>query len=84
MATDRVQCRLCRFWEGGGRKTDAPSRATFGICRRRAPQPGIASVTWPRTGAEEWCGDHQPRDVQPQAPTPVAMKPLKADPSLKS
>jgi len=36
------------------------------VCRKRAPVPdtkhehnfGIAAV-WPRTGRDEWCGDHQ-------------------------
>lgn len=58
----RKRCSSCRF------------RDMMGLCRRLPPavigNPPFTGPTimWPRTGANDWCGEHQDRqdDAAPQ------------------
>ncbi len=63
-------CETCRWWDAGG----FPSFPLFGTCNIRAPGPspyvvernGIKLTSpWPITGAEGWCGEHQPKEPTP-------------------
>lgn len=62
-------CSTCRFWEPSTRQTlgtvtlDAP-----GTCRRHAPRD---LNRWPKTFAEDWCGDHERRQ-KAESPEPRA------------
>lgn len=66
--TKRPTCWDCRFWESGS----AVARVDAGVCHRSPP--GIIGVYregrkeshafWPRTLANQWCGEHRP---QPEA-----------------
>lgn len=56
-ANDIEECGNCLHWdpESGGR----------GLCRRHAPAAGVlrdlspidAAAVWPRTKADDWCGE---------------------------
>ena len=56
------RCRTCRFWMEWS--------AISGSCRRVAPAPVVkrsryesqdGDLVWPRTDAEDWCGEWQER-----------------------
>ena len=62
-----MDCENCKFWEPG-------HTADSGNCRRHAPrfiqgqfQPTEdgympdRDAIWPRTAADDWCGDGEPR-----------------------
>lgn len=64
-------CATCRFWR------DLADEPGLGHCRIRAPvaqvvmpddvpHPGIA--WWPATHPSDWCGEHQPREVETEQP----------------
>ena len=66
-------CKTCRWWDG-----DMGHPAyDFGLCCKNAPHtPFVRRVTierreiqmemsFPPTKAANWCGEHQPREVQP-------------------
>ena len=66
----RGACGTCRFWE----PFISHKAETFqGECRLRAPQvvidkdgetPFSRQVTaWPRTAHIDWCGEHEPKDI---------------------
>lgn len=81
MSERKVTCRTCWFW-------NAVEPAESGECRRSAPSPvvlfpsesanpqterGLATVVWPQVASEDWCGEHEPRNLtKPVAPAPVA------------
>jgi len=53
-----MRCRTCRFWE--------EINQSLGRCHRYAPRPRVKEGTgnrmsliplWPKTKADEWCGD---------------------------
>lgn len=62
-------CETCRWW-------DTPDdECGRGMCRVRAPRYTGHSWTmkdgkttqgggWPDTGRNDWCGEHQPREVR--------------------
>lgn len=73
---DRASCGSCAYWVLEHDKSD-DGYQNEGICRRRAPvalpsvdvtsdgtSPGGVYgllAAWPRTFAEDWCGDHGTR-----------------------
>ena len=47
------RCDCCRWWEA--------INLPIGTCHRHAPRPSEAHPThWPRTMADEWCGEFEP------------------------
>lgn len=80
MIEQRVRCRTCWFW-------NAAEPAETGECRRSAPSPvvlfptdagtpppdrGPAAVVWPQVASEDWCGEHEPRNLtKPAVPAPA-------------
>ena len=62
-ATERTErCDVCRSWQAAN--TDV------GTCHRHAPQPegtrGKGRTRWPRTMADEWCGEFELVTTPPQ------------------
>jgi hypothetical protein len=69
-----LRCRDCKFWwptaEGA---TSEPSRerSILGQCRRYAPPTLIGDLpdharrypAWATTKRDDWCGDHQHREM---------------------
>lgn len=61
------RCEACRFW-GEIKEVDAQHTVFLlpGICRRFPPvlyvfsAPGREPWDWPRTQADDWCGEFQP------------------------
>ena len=59
-------CKTCRFW--GPDITDKPE-AFNGECHVRAPQivndadSATWHTAWPRTVHIDWCGEHEPKDI---------------------
>ncbi len=49
-------CKTCRFWDSGDR---------WGECKRRAPASMTDQVwgQWPKTSADNWCGDFEETPV---------------------
>lgn len=69
---ERLTCSGCRFW-------DRRQNADLGLCRRRAPLPGLPRTSgldaeralWPLTVADDFCGEWQPPSVvQRKEPVP--------------
>jgi len=48
-------CQTCRFWYL------SPNMTSTGRCRRHAPLVG-PTARFPWMQAEEWCGEHQPKE----------------------
>lgn len=53
-----MKCQTCKFWD--------ETNESLGTCHRYAPQPRVKEETgnrirvvplWPKTRAEQWCGD---------------------------
>ena len=55
-------CATCRFWR--------ESSDDDGKCKRRSPyiRDGLHFAEWPRTFNTDWCGEHQPREPEPEHP----------------
>jgi len=58
-------CRTCKFWQedsqSGWCRRNAPKAMIFNPVEEKRPMDTI----WPRTKAEEWCGEWQPKvDVE--------------------
>ena len=60
----RTICRNCKYWQATDKNVD------LGYCHRYAPRPVAVSplaetsnmdAVWPRTGADEWCGEGDPK-----------------------
>lgn len=52
-----MKCETCKYWEG----TPAVGG---GNCHRYAPRPSgerTNTTTWPRTDANNWCGEFRER-----------------------
>ena len=65
-------CATCRFWAIGSRN---PGEPETGECQRYAPRPwledapvGDRAAWWPITYGPNWCGEHQPREAEPEKP----------------
>ena len=53
------RCDCCRWWEA--------INLPIGTCHRHAPRPSEAHPThWPRTMADEWCGEFELVTTPPQ------------------
>ena len=53
----RPTCATCKFWEW-----DAVYEFELHHCLRHAPrEDGGYSGSWPKTTADKWCGEHEPR-----------------------
>lgn len=50
----RATCANCTFWVA------AADNIAPGYCHRNAPvaHPGVHSAVWPRSEADDWCGEH--------------------------
>jgi len=59
-----IRCRSCRHWIASGAEAMAV-RAEVGECRLNPP---VANYCWPRTRADQHCGQHQLR------PGPITAK----------
>lgn len=46
-------CRTCRYW----RPNVYMPATEFGRCRRRAPVVTNEDTRWPKTEADDWCGE---------------------------
>jgi hypothetical protein len=60
-------CATCRFWAIGA--------SPEGECRRHAPKPWLEyapdndrAAWWPLVHDVQWCGEHQPREAEPEKP----------------
>ena len=53
----QVRCRSCIHWVANGAEAMAV-RAEIGECRAGPP---VANYSWPRTRADQHCGQHKPR-----------------------
>ena len=54
--TERTErCDCCRWWE------EALDHSPLGACHRHAPRPAetYSPRNWPRTRADEWCGEFE-------------------------
>lgn len=72
--TERATCETCRWW-GAERAHD--HNQPYGTCRVRSPQGSmryalvlggdnpiqIARAQWLWSAFDDWCGEHQPREV---------------------
>ena len=58
-------CATCRFMA-----PDPDSTRGELECRRYAPRPGDDTWGWPPVLPAHWCGEHQPRIVEPPASVP--------------
>lgn len=62
--SERATCETCRWWQDC-----RPNLHIDGMCRRHAPQPSNGNMgqynsgLWPATMPNDWCGEHQPREV---------------------
>ena len=55
----RPTCKTCRFWEW-----DKTYEFELHQCLRHAPKDdGGYSGCWPKTTADKWCGEHEPRTL---------------------
>jgi hypothetical protein len=66
MANDaRPTCETCRFWE-----RDVVYEFELHHCFRHAPRDdGGYSGSWPKTTADKWCGEHEPRAADDEGTT---------------
>ena len=60
-----ITCMKCDVWQRDGMD---------GICRRNAPKSiiapkGVYSIVWPRTRADEGCGEGIPLSLEVQSET---------------
>lgn len=51
-------CATCRFW------VQWNTTISEGRCKAKTPipSPDDSSAWWPISQADDWCGEHQPRD----------------------
>lgn len=55
-------CATCRYWSD-------EQIGHLGRCRRYPPAPtGACTSQWPIVHRSNWCGEHQPREQEPEKP----------------
>lgn len=51
--SEQPTCKTCKFWRYEWCET--------GLCCRRAPMNATGSARWPESDADDWCGEHTPK-----------------------
>lgn len=61
MINSNPTCRTCKWWFGATFNHDEIKAHGALQCRRKPPDIGEWDRSvWPKTRAEDWCGDHEP------------------------
>ena len=60
----KTECQFCRYWI----RSDSGLTPRWGFCRRYAPHTntGVDAIRFPSTRENDWCGEFETRDVQPE------------------